>query len=38
MQVESLRGYLRTKRWGFARSESIVAGPPPSPHLAHLFQ
>ena len=36
--IESLRGYLRMRRWGFPRSESIVAGPPPSPHLARLFE
>ena len=35
--IDTLRMYLRMKRWSFARSESIVAGPPPSPHLAHLF-
>lgn len=36
--IDTLRGYLRAGRWGFARSESIVAGPPPSPHLARLFE
>jgi hypothetical protein len=37
VSIDTLRMYLRMKRWSFARSESIVAGPPPSPHLAHLF-
>jgi hydroxymethylglutaryl-CoA lyase len=36
--VDTVRMYLRMGRWSFARSESIVAGPPPSPHLAHLFE
>jgi len=34
-----LRGmvnYLRWKAWGPHRSESIISGVPPSPHLAHL--
>ena len=35
--LASLKGYLTTRRWGFARSESIVAGPPPSPYLADLL-
>ena len=37
-QVDTLRGYLRMGRWSFARSESIVAGPPPSPYLDRLFE
>ena len=38
MALDSLAAYLRTRRWGYARSESIVAGPPPSPYLADLIQ
>ncbi len=38
MSLDSLAAYLRTRRWGYARSESIVAGPPPSPYLADLVQ
>ena len=35
--LENLASYLTMRRWGYARSESIVAGPPPSPYLAHLL-
>jgi hydroxymethylglutaryl-CoA lyase len=38
MTLDSLAAYLKTRRWGYARSESIVAGPPPSPFLAHLLE
>ena len=37
MTLESLQGYLKMRRWGYARSESIVAGPPPSPFLEKLL-
>jgi hypothetical protein len=37
MVLESLAGYLKRRRFGHARSESIVSGPPPSPHLDHLL-
>ena len=37
LALETLAGYLKRRRFGHARSESIVSGPPPSPHLAHLL-
>ena len=37
MTLDSLHGYLKLRRWGYARSESIVAGPPPSPFLEDLL-
>ena len=37
MALESLAGYLKLRRFGYARSESIVSGPPPSPHLEDLL-
>ena len=37
MSLESLQGYLKMRRWGYARSESIVSGPPPSPFLEDLL-
>ncbi len=37
MSLDSLATYLRMRRWGHARSESIVSGPPPSPLLEHLL-
>ena len=37
MSLDSLVGYLKMRRWGYARSETIVAGPPPSPYLQHLL-
>jgi len=37
MTLESLQGYLKMRRWGYARSESIVSGPMPSPFLEHLL-
>lgn len=36
-----LRGlvyYLQTRSWGPHRSEAIISGVPPSPHLAHLIR
>ncbi len=36
--LQSLVGFLQRRRFGYARSESIVAGPPPSPYLDHLFK
>ncbi len=38
MALESLAGYLKMRRWGYARSESIVAGPPPSPFLEDILE
>jgi len=35
--LETLAGYLRMRRFGYARSESIVSGPPPSPYLEDLL-
>jgi len=37
MALESLAGYLKRRRFGHARSESTVSGPPPSPNLEHLL-
>ena len=37
MTLDSLAGYLKMRRWGYARSESIISGPPPSPYLEDLF-
>jgi hypothetical protein len=37
MALETLAGYLRMRRFGYARSESIISGPPPSPHLEGLL-
>jgi hypothetical protein len=35
--LESLHGFLKMRRFGYARSESIIAGPPPSPFLKDLL-
>ncbi len=37
MALDSLAGYLKMRRWGYPRSESIVSGPPPSPFLEDLL-
>lgn len=37
LALETLAGYLKMRRFGHPRSETIISGPPPSPYLEDLL-